>query len=808
MVPAMRILVRSVLAAGIAATLSAQATSLHEALDASDPRWHGAVPIAEGITGGAARFDGARARIDVGPCPVSSREPFTLRCALRTTRGDFCTPLMARAGDAVGLSLVIGRRPGLVAFEAWSWRSVSLSSRVRIDDGRWHRIEATYDPAANLALLFVDGELQAAAELGEGASPEAVLRLGDNIGAHQPFAGDLDEVELTRAAAPREHFALLQPVVPPADRAAALRALRERLLPRSSPALAGATGDRARSRQRTRGWVQDCLGLLPPPPRRPLDVQVHGELVRDGVRLQRLSWVGFPGERATGWLWTPASPPPGPRPAVLCPHGHWQDGARHPVVQARCASFAKFGWTALAVDSVHVEHVASGVNAIGAMTWHNQRALDLLLARPDVDPARIACTGASGGGQQTYYLMAVEDRLAAAAPIVMACYFAEIVDDTSAHCGCNHPPRLAAATDVPQMCAVFAPKPALFGSVTGDWTRNFPREGLPELRAHWAALHGPEVRSRHADEGHNYDRPMREAVYGFLHDALEGPAAGGAPRATVPEPEFAPFPAAELAPLLRARPNARLDPSAAAREHLARRPRVPAWRDLAPGLRFDLPAREVDWRAGATGGWLAGTVRGDDSVPVPLRACGAAARDDLPYTVIVDPRGSAAVLAERPAWLAAVGRPVLVDPRPYGEWSTCRAAWQRNGLLLGRGEGYQAALDTALVCAALPGAAPVHLVGLGEAGVVALLAAHLCDRIERLVTDDLGPPFAADGNRQPLCPELLRWGDLPESIAALPAGCGYALGGACSAASGSGDRTLGPPFSAAELAERLRQHSR
>ena len=35
-----------------------------------------------------------------------------------------------------------------------------------------------------------------------------------------------------------------------------------------------------------------------------------------------------------------------------------------------------------------------------------------------------------------------------AAPIVMACYLHEIVTDTSAHCGCNHPPRLAAATDV------------------------------------------------------------------------------------------------------------------------------------------------------------------------------------------------------------------------------------------------------------------------------------------------------------------------------------------------------------------------
>lgn len=120
---------------------------------------------------------------------------------------------------------------------------------------------------------------------------------------------------------------------------------------------------------------------------------------------------------------------------MLNPHGHWQQGAIDPVVQARCAAFAQFGWTALAVDSVHVEHIASGVNSIGAMTWHNQRALDLLQTLDVVDPARIGVTGASGGGQQTYHLMALEDRLAAAAPMVMACYFHEIISDRGGEAG-------------------------------------------------------------------------------------------------------------------------------------------------------------------------------------------------------------------------------------------------------------------------------------------------------------------------------------------------------------------------------------
>ena len=485
-------------------------------LDAPSPAWHGAVPIADGAHGGAARFDGRQALIDLGPCPITSSAPFTLRCQLRTTTAGFCTPLMARDGEAVGLSLVLGRTPGIVTFEAWSWSSVRIASMARVDDGRWHAIEASYDPEHNVAGLFVDGVLQGVAELGHGAAPHAQLRLGDNIGAHQPFAGDLDAVEVLAATSQPDLLRRAAPVLPRARREAALQTLRARLLPRHTPSLAAdAVAAWPARRLAVRQHVAEALGLWPVPERAPLDVRVHAEQVRDGVRLQRLSWSGFAGERATGWLWQPATPPAGRRPAVLCPHGHWPNGAMHPVVQARCAAFASFGWTSLAVDSVHVEDIASGVNAIGAMTWHNQRALDLLLARDDVDPARVGCTGASGGGQQTYYLMAIEDRLAAAAPMVMACYFAEIVDDTSAHCSCNHAPRLAAGTDVIEMCAVFAPRPVLFGSVTGDWTHAFPQQGLPELTAHWTRSGGPAPRSRHADEGHNYDRPMREVVYGL-----------------------------------------------------------------------------------------------------------------------------------------------------------------------------------------------------------------------------------------------------------------------------------------------------
>jgi hypothetical protein len=751
----------------LALATGVSAQDLRVPLDAADATWHGAVAIADGAVGGAAHFDGDQARIDCGACAVDPAQPFTLRCRVRTGRGDFCTPLIARNGDAVGLSLVLGRAPGCISFEAWSWQTHKLVSASRVDDGKWHAIEVAYLPASTTALLYVDGRLEASASLGPGAAVLAQLRLGDNIGAHQPFLGDLDEVELLRTASHADDFLWATPVLQPAEQEQALAALRSKLLPKQTPGLAP---DRLagwpQRRLAVRAHVADCLGLSPEPPRGPLAVQVHGELARDGVRVQRVTWEGLPGTRASGWLWLPDPLPKGRVPAVLCPHGHWDDGAVDPVVQTRCIAFAKFGWICLGIDSVHVEDVAAGVSSIGVMTWNNIRALDLLCARSDVDAKRIGVTGASGGGQQTYYLMALDDRIAAAAPMVMACYFANIITDTDAHCACNHLPRLAAGTDVIEMCAVFAPRPALFGSVTGDWTHDFPEHGLPELRALWTHL-GQDgwPKSRHANEGHNYDRPMREVVYGFLHDALLGPADGGAPRATFAEPALQTWPVAELRALGGPPHRAAPDAAVLAAEALHRRAAAGTEAQLAPALPWRVAAAPIQWRADASAPWRSAIATGADGVPVPFFVQHSDAGDDVPFTVVVDPAGKSVLLAHGAPLLAQAQKLVLVDPRWSGEWQRFAPFWRRNGLMLGCGEGYQAAHDLALVCASLPGNAKITLVGLGTAGVPALLAAPLCPRITRLVADDLGPDYHGNGNRLPLCPELLRFGDLARLLA-------------------------------------------
>ena len=69
------------------------------------------------------------------------------------------------------------------------------------------------------------------------------------------------------------------------------------------------------------------------------------------------------------------------------------------------------------------EHTMAGIGALlvgrqlaSYRIWDGLRALDYLASRPEVDPARLGCTGNSGGGTMTAYLMALDDRIAVAAP--------------------------------------------------------------------------------------------------------------------------------------------------------------------------------------------------------------------------------------------------------------------------------------------------------------------------------------------------------------------------------------------------------
>jgi hypothetical protein len=70
-----------------------------------------------------------------------------------------------------------------------------------------------------------------------------------------------------------------------------------------------------------------------------------------------------------------------------------------------------------------VGSILLGRNTASFEVWDGMRAIDYLQSRPEVDPKRIGCTGNSGGGTQTSYLISLDERIIAAAP---SCYITSL----------------------------------------------------------------------------------------------------------------------------------------------------------------------------------------------------------------------------------------------------------------------------------------------------------------------------------------------------------------------------------------------
>lgn len=562
--------------------------------------------------------------------------------------------------------------------------------------------------------------------------------------------------------------------------AAMQRAYLDRLAAPRNPRAATADEWRAR-RETVRRHVLESLGLTPAVPEVPLDLHWGGRLARDGYTVQRLYWQTWPGYHAAGYLYLPAELD-APAPAVLNPHGHWDDGNRNPVVQARMIGLARRGYVALTVDSVHAYDYYAGVTPLTVMTQNNLRALDLLCAMPQVDPARIGITGCSGGGQQTFYLQAIDDRLAAAVPVCMVSEIRRILQYDWPHCPCNHVAGLAAETDQTEMAACFAPRPTLYLCVTQDWTRWFPTEGYPEIRSVYGLLGASEaVDLQQYDWHHDYSQPMRERMYAWFGRWLKG-ADDPAEAVEAPyEPETLETlatlddPPADdgLAAVYRERRAARAAPPMTSDELRAALRRLLREEGTEVPPAFELLGEATVDELTVTTGLVASEV----DVAVPVLRLRPPNTGPLPAVVVADSRGLSELVRDEWAGVRGLAERglavVLADPRFVGEHSARGEAQRLNGILFGRPEAAVGTHDLLAVTRWLRTLPDIDgdriaLVGLGDCAPAALMATLLDPRIAAAAVPAAGSAYA-DGRTSPVASHLVTVGDLPEiAVACSP----------------------------------------
>jgi len=282
-----------------------------------------------------------------------------------------------------------------------------------------------------------------------------------------------------------------------------------------------------------RNQILVAAGLSPMPVRSPLNPQVFGKISGKGYTVEKVLIETFPGFYLGGNLYRPTNGN-ARHPAVLTPHGHWPYGRLENTTifsgPSLGISLARQGYVVFAYDMVGYNDTLQLPHRFGSPTqqlwsfgplgiqlWDSIRALDFLASLPDVDPAHIGITGASGGGTQTILLAAVDDRLAFAAPANMVSAIMQGGDL------CENAPGLRIHTSNVEFAAIFAPKPMLLLSATGDWTRNVPSEEFPAIRKLYTLFGQPQnIGVFQSDAPHNFNQAEREAVYRFFSEVNPG----------------------------------------------------------------------------------------------------------------------------------------------------------------------------------------------------------------------------------------------------------------------------------------------
>jgi dienelactone hydrolase len=281
-------------------------------------------------------------------------------------------------------------------------------------------------------------------------------------------------------------------------------------------------------RAKLQNQILVAAGLWPMPAKTPLKARRFDRHQYGNYSIEKVVLQTFPGFYVAGNLYLP-SKRSNRIPGVLVAHGHWKNGRIHDAedysVPALCVNLAAQGYAVFAWDMVgyndtrqlkhdfgeSLEEQLWSFNPLGIQLWDSIRAVDFLQELPEVDSRRIAMTGASGGGTQTFLAAGVDERIRAAAPVDMVSGYFQGDD------ACEMAPGLRLRTNNVEFAALMAPRPLLMVSSTKDWTKNTPREEFPEVRAIYKLYsRDNRVSNKHVDAPHNYNRESREAVYAFL----------------------------------------------------------------------------------------------------------------------------------------------------------------------------------------------------------------------------------------------------------------------------------------------------
>ncbi len=299
---------------------------------------------------------------------------------------------------------------------------------------------------------------------------------------------------------------------------------------------------------RMREFLRAQLGDFPE--RTPLQARIVGRHERDGYSVERILYQSRPGHYVTALLYLPEGPPPYPGVLIAC--GHAPSAKSTEMYQRAGVLLAKGGMAALCYDPIGqgerhqildsqgrprfengIEHMLVAVSSIplglSAATyriWDGIRGIDYLTSREEIDPDRIGLTGNSGGGLVTTLLMALDERVACAAP---SCYVTHVKEMLHTQGPGDSEQQvygeIAQGLGHADYLMIRAPKPTLICAATRDdmFDISGSWRSLREAKRFYGRMGYPErVDLVEADVVHGFFRPLREGMARWMRRWLLG----------------------------------------------------------------------------------------------------------------------------------------------------------------------------------------------------------------------------------------------------------------------------------------------
>jgi dienelactone hydrolase len=290
-----------------------------------------------------------------------------------------------------------------------------------------------------------------------------------------------------------------------------------------------------------------------------VEVEVHGRIEEEGLRVEDVSWVSLDDERVRAFVVRPAAGSD-PRPAIVClhgsggsrdslvtrefGHGSWTTPGRarpHTRLLGWARELARRGYLTLSLTQRGLDRrtppinqqanvmLSRGRTAMGAILHEIRQGVTYLASRSDVDSRRMGATGMSFGGITSFYAWLLDDRVAAAAPI---CGGVGSVDlfARRGHIGYHGTywwiPGIVAEGDHARFAAAMAPRPLMLWAPAGDI--GMPKEAVDAFVAAVSPAYeragAPGSFLAHQPSGeHTFSLEAFEAMDRFFARHLGGP---------------------------------------------------------------------------------------------------------------------------------------------------------------------------------------------------------------------------------------------------------------------------------------------